>query len=218
MERTHKWAARCLAAKRRNDQALFGIVQGGIHADLRLKSAQTITSMNFPGNAIGGLSVGETKSEMHEMIEIVNGVLPEDKPRYLMGVGAPEDIINGIARGVDIFDCVLPTRLARHQTAITLSGKRNLLNTVYSRDPGPIDPTCSCSTCMHYSRAYIRHLISAKELLASTLLSIHNIFTLQRLVQGARTAILEGRFSTFAAEFFEQYTSRPQQSHSREAR
>ncbi|MFN7035571.1 MAG: tRNA guanosine(34) transglycosylase Tgt [Bellilinea sp.] len=206
VRRTHEWAERCLIAQTRRDQALFGIVQGGIFPDLREQSARFIASLGFPGHAIGGLSVGETKEEMYRTLELVNQILPEDKPRYLMGVGSPEDLINGIRRGVDIFDCVLPTRLARHQAAMTRQGRLNLMNAVHAHDPRPIDETCPCYTCTHFSRAYLRHLIVAKEMLAATLLSIHNIATLVHLVQDARRAILEGTFEQFADEFLSQYT------------
>jgi queuine tRNA-ribosyltransferase len=202
LERTHRWAVRCLKAHTRTDQALFGIVQGGVFLDLREKSAQFLVSLDFPGYAIGGLSVGETKEEMHAVLELVDGILPEDKPRYLMGVGTPQDIINGILRGVDMFDCVLPTRLARHHAAMTRNGRLNMMNAVYARDPSPIDPQCSCYTCRNFSRAYIRHLIVAREMLAATLLSIHNIATLIQLVTEAREAILTGTFDEFAAAFF----------------
>lgn len=205
LERTHCWAERCRAAKTRHDQALFGIVQGGVFPDLRQRSAETIAAMDFPGNAIGGLSVGETKAEMHAMLELVNGILPPSKPRYLMGVGSPEDLINGIWRGVDIFDCVLPTRLARHQAAMTFSGRMNLLNAAYARDAAPIDPNCGCYTCRNFSRAYLRHLVVAREMLAATLLSIHNLYTLQELMRQARQAILERRFQPFAEAFLANY-------------
>lgn len=205
VERTHRWAERCLQFKNRPDQALFGIVQGGAFPDLREKSAQFIQSLNFPGHAIGGLSVGETKKEMHDMIEVVNNVLPEDKPRYLMGVGSPEDLINGIMRGIDIFDCVLPTRLARHQAAMTMTGRINLMNSIHSKDPHPIDETCQCYTCRNFSRAYLRHLIVAKEMLASTLISIHNIYTLEELVRQVRQSIHEGHFLEFSERFLSNY-------------
>lgn len=201
MARTHAWAARCRDAKTRSDQALFGIVQGGVFPDLRAESARTIASMNFPGHAIGGLSVGETKPEMHAMIEVVNGILPPNKPRYLMGVGAPEDLVNGVLRGIDIFDCVLPTRLARHQAVITRHGRLNMMNTIFSRDPRPIDETCGCYTCRTFSRAYLRHLIVAKEILASTLLSIHNIYTLIDLMNHLRQSIIDGNLEEFAAAY-----------------
>jgi len=201
MARTHAWAERCLMAHQRSDQALFGIVQGGAFADLRRQSAATISSMDFPGFAIGGLSVGESKSEMAEMIEVVNSILPANKPRYLMGVGAPVDLVNSIQRGVDIFDCVLPTRLARHQAAMTRLGRLNLLNASYSHDSRPIEDGCACYTCFHFSRAYLRHLVVAKEMLAATLLSIHNLFFLLELTRQARRAIQEGRYKQFADEW-----------------
>ena len=195
--RTHAWAQRSLKAKTRPDQALFGIVQGGGFPDLRQGSAEFITGLDFPGNAVGGLSVGESKDEMHAMLDVVLPVLPEGKPRYLMGVGTPEDLLDGVLRGVDIFDCVLPTRLARHNAAMTRSRRINLVNAAYSRDPQPIDAACSCYTCQHYSRAYLRHLIVAREMLSATLLSIHNIYTLVQLMSEMRQAILEGRLDAF---------------------
>jgi queuine tRNA-ribosyltransferase len=194
MERTHRWAERCLKAKTRSDQALFGIVQGGVDPDLRAESARFIASMPFPGIAIGGLSVGETKNEMQAMLDVVAPLLPEDKPRYLMGVGTPEDLIDGIARGVDIFDCVLPTRLARHHAAFSPGGRLNLMNATFSRDQRPIDEACDCYTCRSFTRAYLRHLIMAKELLAGTLLSIHNLHALIQLVKDIRGSIMEGTF------------------------
>lgn len=200
--RTHAWAERCLEAKTRTDQALFGIVQGGVYPDLRSISAEFIASLDLPGNAIGGLSVGETKDEMHAMLEVVNAILPDDKPRYLMGVGTPEDMVNSVQRGVDIFDCVLPTRLARHNAAIMRHKRLNLANAIFSQDPSPIDETCTCYTCQHFSRAYLRHLVVAKEMLSATLLSIHNLHTLIHLAHDMRQAILEERFDTFIAEFF----------------
>lgn len=203
--RTHAWAERCLAAKKRPDQALFGIVQGGVFPDLREQSARFIASLGFPGHAIGGLSVGETKPEMNAMLDVVNAILPEEKPRYLMGVGSPEDLIEGIRRGVDIFDCVLPTRLARHQAAMTRTGRINLMNAVNARDPRPIDEACGCYTCQNFTRAYLRHLIIAKEMLAATLISIHNLYMLLQLVRDARQAIIDDVFDDFAAEFLQHY-------------
>ncbi len=204
--RTHVWAERCHTTQSRRDQALFGIVQGGVFPDLREQSAEFISSLGFPGHAIGGLSVGETKTEMNAMIEVVDTVLPEDKPRYLMGVGSPEDLINGIRRGIDIFDCVLPTRLARHQAAMTRTGRINLMNAANAHDPRPIDETCACYTCSHFTRAYLRHLIVAKEMLAATLISIHNIQTLVSLMNDAREAIIAGQFDHFANTFLANYT------------
>jgi queuine tRNA-ribosyltransferase len=206
MQRTHAWAKRCIEAKQRPDQALFGIVQGGVFPDLRRESAEFIASLGFPGHAIGGLSVGESKAEMNEMIEVVNAILPADKPRYLMGVGSPEDLITGIQRGIDIFDCVLPTRLARHQSAMTRTGRLNLMNAAHQHDKRPISETCGCYTCQHFTRAYLRHLIVAKEMLASTLISIHNLFTLLELVRDARQAIFSNTFDTFAAGFLANYS------------
>ena len=200
MERTHHWAQRCLDAKQREDQALFGIVQGGIFDDLREQSARAISSMGFPGHAIGGLSVGETKAEMYHTIEVVNEILPTNKPRYLMGVGTPEDLIEGVLRGIDIFDCVLPTRLARHNSAMTMSGRLNLMNATFAEDQRPIDEQCTCYTCRTFTRAYLRHLIVAKEMLAATLLSIHNLHTLLQLARDLRQAIIEGRLQSFADE------------------
>ena len=199
--RTHSWAERCLRAKTRPDQALFGIVQGGVFLDLRRASAEYIRSLGFPGHAVGGLSVGETKTEMHAVLDLVDGVLPQEKPRYLMGVGTPEDLVNGILRGIDLFDCVLPTRLARHNAALTLTGRLNLVNAAYARDARPIDADCDCYTCLTFTRAYLRHLILAKEMLSATLLSIHNLRTLVRLSQQVRLAILEGTFDRYATEF-----------------
>jgi queuine tRNA-ribosyltransferase len=205
MQRTHRWAERCLQAKKRPDQALFGIVQGGVFPDLREISAQTLVSMDFPGYGIGGLSVGETKGEMNAMLEVVNDVLPAEKPRYLMGVGSPEDLINGVLRGVDMFDCVLPTRLARHHNAMLSSGRMNLKNNQFARDPQPIDAACSCYTCQNFTRAYLRHLITAKETLSATLISIHNLHFLITLMKQSRQAILENRFQEFASAFLQNY-------------
>ncbi len=201
MERTHRWARRCLEAKTRDDQALFGIVQGGIFHDLRERSAREISAMGFPGHAIGGLSVGESKEDMYASIEVVNQVLPADKPRYLMGVGTPEDLIEGVLRGVDIFDCVLPTRLARHHSAMTRFGRLNLMNATFAEDERPIDENCGCYTCRTFTRAYLRHLIVAKEMLSATLLSIHNLHTLVQLAKDMRVAISQGRLQSFADEY-----------------
>jgi queuine tRNA-ribosyltransferase len=194
MERTHRWAERCLQAKTRDDQALFGIVQGGIDPELRVASAQFIASLPVPGIAIGGLSVGETKPQMLATLDLLTPLLPQGKPRYLMGVGTPEDLIHGIARGVDIFDCVQPTRLARHNAAFSPDGRLNLMNAVFARDERPIDASCTCYTCRTFTRAYLRHLIAARELLAGTLLSIHNLHALVQLVKDIRVMIVAGTF------------------------
>ncbi|MEX2144373.1 MAG: tRNA guanosine(34) transglycosylase Tgt [Anaerolineales bacterium] len=198
--RTHAWAQRCLQAKTRLDQALFGIVQGGVFPELRQQSAEFIASLGFEGHAIGGLSVGESRQEMQRILEIVDASLPEDKPRYLMGVGTPEDLVEGVRRGVDLFDCVLPTRLGRNNAVFLRSGTRlNLKNVEFSRDSAPIDEDCGCYTCGTFSRAYLRHIIQAKEMLAATLLSIHNVHTLVQLAKDLRAAVLRGEFDKFAA-------------------
>ena len=203
MQRTHRWAERSLAAKTRNDQALFGIVQGGVQPDLRAESAHFIASLDTPGIAIGGLSVGETKEDMHAALDVVTPLLPEGKPRYLMGVGTPEDLINAVGRGIDIFDCVLPTRLARHHSAFTPEGRLNLMNAAFARDERPIDDACDCYTCRTFTRSYIRHLIMAKELLAGTLLSIHNLRALIRLMEEVRRMIAEGVFEENVTDLLE---------------
>jgi queuine tRNA-ribosyltransferase len=205
MERTHRWAERSLKAKRRADQALFGIVQGGVQPDLRAESAKFIASLGTPGIAIGGLSVGETKQQMHDTLDVVTPLLPENKPRYLMGVGTPEDLINGVLRGVDIFDCVLPTRLARHHSAFAPEGRLNMMNATFARDERPLDENCDCYACKTFSRAYIRHLIMARELLAGTLLSIHNLRALIRLMENIRGYIADGSFEERVPDLLRQW-------------
>ena len=198
--RTHAWAQRCLEAKSREDQALFGIVQGGVFPELRLQSAEFIASLGFDGHAIGGLSVGESKEDLHRILDVVDASLPEDKPRYLMGVGTPQDLVAGVQRGVDLFDCVLPTRLGRNNAVFLRSGERlNLKNAEFTRDSAPIDENCGCYTCRTFSRAYLRHLSQAKEMLAATLLSIHNVYTLIQLAKDLRAAVLRGDFENFVA-------------------
>jgi queuine tRNA-ribosyltransferase len=194
MERTHRWAERSMRAKSRQNQALFGIVQGGVDIPLRMHSAEFISGLGTPGIAIGGLSVGETKPEMYGVLDALESVLPAGRPRYLMGVGTPEDLLEGISRGIDIFDCVLPTRLARHHAAFSRTGRLNLMNASFIRDERAIDSDCDCYTCRRFSRAYLRHLISAGELLAGTLLSMHNLRALIRLVADVRASILDGTF------------------------
>ncbi len=203
--RTHRWAERCVSAKTRSDQALFGIIQGGVYPELRQQSAQFLSDLHLPGYAIGGLSVGETKAETLSILEQVDGWLPEDKPRYLMGVGSPEDLVTGVQRGVDIFDCVLPTRLARHHAALTRTGRLNLANAKYLSDMAPIDESCACYACCNFTRAYIRHLILAKEMLGATLLTIHNLNTLLVLMKDMRQALLDGQFEQFAENFLDQW-------------
>ena len=203
LRRTHLWAERCKNSHKRSDQALFGIVQGGIFPDLREKSATFLTSLDFPGYAIGGLSVGETKEQMHATLDATLPCLPAEKPRYLMGVGTPEDLVEGIARGVDIFDCVLPTRVARNGQALLRTGKFNMRNARFADDVKPIDEMCECYTCKTFSRAYVRHLIVAKEMLAATLLSIHNLHTMLTLIREIRTAICNGSFTDYRSAFWE---------------
>jgi len=202
LARTHAWAERCKAAHTRADQALFGIVQGGVFPDLREQSASFLVSLDFPGYAIGGLSVGETKEEMYTTLGITTPCLPQDKPRYLMGVGTPEDLIEGVARGVDIFDCVLPTRVARNGQALLRTGRLNIRNARFSDDPAPVDETCTCYTCQNFSRAYLRHLTMAKEILAATLLSIHNLHTMLSIIRECREAILKDTFEDYRAAFW----------------
>ena len=202
LARTHAWAERCKAAKSRPDQALFGIVQGGIFPDLREQSARTLTAIGFDGYAIGGLSVGETKDEMHVALETVCPLLPEDQPRYLMGVGTPEDLVECVARGVDMFDCVLPTRMARTGTALTRTGRLNLRNARFTDDSEPIEPGCTCYACTHFSRAYIRHLVHAKEILAHQLISIHNLHLMLTIARELRKAIVEARFQAYREDFW----------------
>ncbi|MEW6030438.1 MAG: tRNA guanosine(34) transglycosylase Tgt [Chloroflexota bacterium] len=213
MERTHRWAERSLKAQTRTDQALFGIVQGGVNADLRAESAKFIASLDTPGIAIGGLSVGETKQEMHEALDVVTSILPESKPRYLMGVGTPEDLIDGVMRGIDIFDCVLPTRLARHHSAFALEGRLNLMNASFARDERSIDAACDCYTCRTFTRAYLRHLIVAKELLAGTLISIHNLRALIRLMEQVRVYIADGTFESRVPELLNQWHGNAERKH-----
>ncbi len=203
LRRTHAWAERSRAAHTRADQAQFGIVQGGIFPDLREQSARFLIELNFPGYAIGGLSVGETKEAMLATLDVTAPLLPENKPRYLMGVGTPEDLVEGVARGIDIFDCVLPTRVARNGTALTRTRKLNLNNAPFADDPAPIDESCGCYTCTHFSRAYLRHLIIAKELLAHTLLTIHNLYTMLTLIHEIRHSIHQGTFDDLRAGFWE---------------
>ncbi len=209
LDRTHSWLARCAAEHARSGdparQALFGIVQGGIFMDLRAESARFVSEMDLPGYAIGGLAVGETKAEMYTTLEQTTPLLPAHKPRYLMGVGSPEDLIHGVARGVDIFDCVLPTRVARNGAALTRQGRINMRNQRYTGDPEPIEPGCTCYACTHFSRAYIRHLVKASEILGHQLLSIHNLHLLLTLMREMRAAILDGTFADYAAAFLATY-------------
>jgi queuine tRNA-ribosyltransferase len=203
--RTHAWALESQAAKSRDDQALFGIVQGGIFRDLREESARYLMELDLPGYAIGGLAVGESKPEMHAVLEWLDPVLPQGKPRYLMGVGAPADLVHGVMRGVDIFDCVLPTRLARHGSAWRRGERLNIRNARFKDDPGPLDPTCTCYACQNFSLAYLNHLVRANEILGHILLTTHNVHFLINLMNEMRAAILEGRLPAYAAGFLGHY-------------
>lgn len=205
-ERTLRWAKRGKAVHANENQSLFGIVQGGAYKDLREYSAKETVKIGFDGYSIGGTSVGEGKEVMYQMIEDGIRYLPADKPRYLMGVGEPIDIVEGVERGIDMFDCVLPTRLARHGHAFTKTGKINLKNAKYKEDFTPVDTTCDCYACKHYTKAYIRHLIVANETLGQRLLSIHNIRFLIRLTEEIRTSIKEDRFKEYKQTFINQYT------------
>jgi queuine tRNA-ribosyltransferase len=205
VERTLRWAKRCKDVHTREDQSLFGIVQGGEYEDLRKHSALETVKMGFDGYAIGGTSVGEDKDTMYRMIDYATPYLPTDKARYLMGVGDPRDILEGVDRGIDMFDCVLPTRIARHGNAFSHTGKMNLKNAKYKMDFTPLESACDCYTCRNYTRAYIRHLLIADEALAGRLLSIHNIRFLIKLVEDIRVSIKEDRFKEFKGEFLEKY-------------
>ena len=204
MEQTGRWAKRCLQVKREGDPALFAIIQGGVYRDLREKSAQTSVEMGFQGYAIGGLSVGEPKSIMTDVLEWTTPLLPENTPRYLMGVGTPEDMIQAVILGVDFFDCVLPTRNARNGTLFTSSGKISIKQAQYAEDPGPVDETCACYTCRHYSRAYLRHLYLSKEILSSRLNTVHNLYYYINLFRKMKEAIQEDRL----LGFYKSYVSR----------
>jgi len=202
---TNRWAIRAREAQTRTDQALFGIVQGGIYPDLRRQAAQFLTALDFPGYAIGGLSVGETKGEMYQTLAETVPCLPEDKPRYLMGVGTPEDILESVERGVDLFDCVFPTRVARNGGLLTHHGRLNIRNARFARDPHPIEPDCTCYTCQRFSRAYLRHLFKAAETLGLRLATIHNLHFMQEFMRDIRQHIQEGRFRAFKENFLTQY-------------
>ena len=201
---TTRWAARCRNAKK-SESLLFGIVQGGMYADLRLRSVLDLVELDFDGYALGGFSVGEPKGIMWEMVDAVMDRMPPDKPRYLMGLGFPEDIVEGVRRGVDMFDCVIPTRHARNGSLFTKGGRINIKHARYSRDEGPIDGSCGCSTCARYSRAYLRHLFVARELSSYYLNTVHNLFFYTKLLEEIRRAIGEGRFWQFYRDFKSQW-------------
>ncbi|MBQ9325771.1 MAG: tRNA guanosine(34) transglycosylase Tgt [Clostridia bacterium] len=205
MERTHRWAERCKAYHSRQDQALFGIVQGAFFKDLRIESAKVLADMDMIGYGIGGLSVGEPKPIMYEMLDEMMPYMPAHKPRYLMGVGSPDCLIEGVMRGVDMFDCVLATRIARNGTILTKKGRVVIRNATYAHDFSPMDSECDCYACQHFSRAYVRHLFKAGEITAGRLASIHNLRYLIHLMEEVRNAIREDRFLDFRREFYENY-------------
>ncbi len=205
MERTTRWAARCKQAWTSKQQGLFGIIQGGFYEDLRKISAQDLIPMDFPGYAIGGISVGEPKEEFLKMLQITTPLMPENKPRYLMGVGTPDYLIEAALAGIDMCDCVLPTRIARHGTAMTSKGKVVVRNATYERDFTSLDDECDCYTCKNYTKAYIRHLLNVKEILGIRLLSIHNLRFLTKLMESVRIEIERDNLINFKNEFYKKY-------------
>jgi queuine tRNA-ribosyltransferase len=205
MDRTHRWARRCREAHSLEGQALFAVVQGGVSPDLRLESAALLVSMDFDGYAVGGLSVGEPKAAMYQAVSLMGENLPRDKPRYLMGVGSPEDLVECVAQGMDFFDCVLPTRVARNGGLLTLRGRVNVDSAPFREEEGPIEEGCDCYACRSFSSAYLHHLFRAKELLAYRLATIHNLRFVIRLMEEMRRAIKEGTFSAFRERFIGGY-------------
>ncbi len=206
LDRTLRWAKRCKEAMTRDDQGLFGIVQGGMYKELRIESAEALVEMDFPGYAVGGLSVGEPKELMYEMLELSTEHLPQDKPRYLMGVGTPDCLVEGVARGIDMFDCVFPTRVARNGMAMTWTGRLVMKNKVFTHDHEVLEQGCGCYACRNgYTRAYIRHLVRAGEIFGLRLLTLHNLYFLQAFMRAMREAIVESRFAEFRRDFWARY-------------
>ena len=203
--RTNRWALRCRETHTRRDQLLFGIVQGGLFQDLRRQSAEFMTSLDFPGYAIGGLSVGESKQQMYETVSLTTELLPRHTPRYLMGVGSPEDLVECVARGIDMFDCVLPTRIARNGALFVRDGRLNIDKAPYKKQDAPIEEGCDCYTCQTFSAAYVHHMFRAKELLAYRLATIHNLRFILRLMEEMRVAISEGRFEDYRQDFWKRF-------------
>lgn len=233
LERTHRWAERAWKAhvsragmasaadmgdEGRPEQALFGILQGGVYPDLRRRSAEVLGAMSFPGYAIGGLSVGEPKPVMHEMLEATTPLLPRDKPRHLLGVGSPEDLLEGVLRGVDMFDCVLPTRIARNGSLMVRKGRVNIRNAQYEHDPAPVEAGCTCYTCQNFSRAYLRHLFRAREILGLRLATIHNLHFLLNLMGQIREHIMAGDLVAFKEAFLADFQAIPDEVRRAEAR
>jgi queuine tRNA-ribosyltransferase len=207
--RTTRWAARCQASRHRRDQALFGIVQGGVDEELRIRSARDLVKLEFDGYAVGGLSVGESKDEMYRMLDVTVPELPVMKPRYLMGVGMPENLIEAVGRGIDLFDCVVPSRHGRTGWLFTTFGRVLIKQARYQRDESPIDPACDCTVCARYSRAYLHHLYNVKEMLASRLNTLHNLWFFSDLMRRMRVAIAQGTFPSFAESFYHQQSQEP---------
>ena len=215
MGRTHRWARVCYDAhylspastyaENARRQALFGIVQGGTFDDLRQRSAEFIAAIPFPGYAIGGLAVGESKAQMYETTQLVTELLPADRPRYLMGVGSPEDLVEGVAQGVDMFDCVLPTRVARNGALFTRTGRVNITNRRFAEQDAPLEEDCACYACQNFTAAYLWHLFKAKEVLGLRLASVHNLHFILRLMEGIREAIMDNRFESFRRDFHDTY-------------
>jgi queuine tRNA-ribosyltransferase len=205
VDRTYRWAERCRKHHHSSDQLLFGIIQGGISPELRQQSAAAITSLDFPGYAIGGLSLGEPKAQTWSMVAEIMPFLPPDRLRYLMGVGSPEDIIEGVSRGIDLFDSALPTRVARNGALFTMQGRQNIRKAAYKTKEQPIDADCDCYTCRTFSAAYLHHLFKCEELLAYRLATIHNLRFITRLIQRVEDAIQQGTFATFKNDFLSQY-------------
>jgi queuine tRNA-ribosyltransferase len=212
MVRTHQWAERCLKAHQKTGQALYAIVQGGIFPNLREQSAKYLTGSNFDGYAVGGLSIGEPKAVTLDITEQTTALLPYEKPRYLMGVGAPEDVVECVARGIDIFDCAMPTRVARNGALYTKTGRVDIENAIYSQQAEPIDNTCQCYTCRNFSAAYLHHLFRSKELLVYRLATIHNLTFMSNLVQEIRNSILDGTFKAFRDKFLSIYKTTDEQT------
>ncbi len=206
LERTIRWAKRCKESHKREDQqALFGIIQGGTYRDLRKQSVKEMIELDLPGYSIGGLSVGEPKELMYEVLDYTMPLMPRNKPRYLMGVGSPDALVEGVIRGIDMFDCVLQTRIARNGTAMTSVGRVVIKNATYEKDFSPLDPNCKCYTCQNYSRAYLRHLVKTKEILGLRLMTYHNLYFSLGLMEDIRQAIKEDRLLDFKKEFFSNY-------------
>ena len=205
LNRTLRWAERSKKEMENSEQALFGIIQGGVYPELRKKSVKEMTKLNFPGYSIGGVSVGEPKEEIYKILNYTTPLMPKDKPRYLMGVGTPEDLLEGVYYGIDMFDCVMPTRIARHGQVFTAEGRLTVRNATYAEDFNPLDSDCDCHVCQNYSRAYIRHLLKRNEILGVRLTSYHNLYFMLKFSEKIRKAIREDKFLDFREDFYQKY-------------